>query len=94
MINHLPLNTPYFPILLSLIPFFLPTILFQKTNPFFLFPPLFLTILFPLAFLYLTPIPYNTYKIPPHIIYFFLQPPTISFPSPLCKNPQLLVKHS
>lgn len=30
MINHLALNTPYFGILLSVIPFFLATILFEK----------------------------------------------------------------
>ncbi len=43
MINHLALNTPYFGILLSVIPFFLATILFEKTNRFFLFAPLFVS---------------------------------------------------
>ena len=37
MINHLALNTPYFGILLSVIPFFLATILFEKTNQLDLF---------------------------------------------------------
>lgn len=32
MINHLALNTPYFGILLSVIPFFLATILFEKLS--------------------------------------------------------------
>nr|MQS74710.1 antiholin LrgB [Escherichia coli] len=54
MINHLALNTPYFGILLSVIPFFLATILFEKTNRFFLFAPLFVSMVFGVAFLYLT----------------------------------------
>lgn len=62
MINHLALNTPYFGILLSVIPFFLATILFEKTNRFFLFAPLFVSMVFGVAFLYLTGIPYKTYK--------------------------------
>ena len=32
MINHLALNTPYFGILLSVIPFFLATILFENKS--------------------------------------------------------------
>ncbi|WP_186310144.1 LrgB family protein, partial [Staphylococcus epidermidis] len=78
MIQHLPINTPYFPILLSLIPFLIPTYFYKKTNPFFLLPPLFLTILPRIPFFKFTPITYHNYKIPRHIINFFLQPPTIS----------------
>ncbi|WP_186304825.1 LrgB family protein, partial [Staphylococcus epidermidis] len=36
----------------------------------------------------------QNYKIPRHIINFFLQPPTISFPIPLYPNHQLLKKYS
>ncbi len=68
MINHLALNTPYFGILLSVIPFFLVTILFEKTNRFFLFAPLFVSMVFGVAFLYLTGIPYKTYKIGGHYL--------------------------
>ncbi len=34
MIEHLAINTPYFGILLSLIPFIIATFLFKKTNGF------------------------------------------------------------
>lgn len=93
MINHLALNTPYFGILLSVIPFFLATILFEKTNRFFLFSPLFVSMVFGVAFLYLTGIPYKTYKIGGDIIYFFLEPATICFAIPLYKKREVLVKH-
>ncbi|MCP8588578.1 antiholin-like protein LrgB, partial [Acinetobacter baumannii] len=93
MINHLALNTPYFGILLSVIPFFLATILFEKTNRFFLFAPLFVSMVFGVAFLYLTGIPYKTYKIGGDIIYFFLEPATICFAIPLYKKREVLVKH-
>ncbi len=43
MIEHLGINTPYFGILLSIIPFIVATILFKKTNGFFLFTPLFVS---------------------------------------------------
>ncbi len=54
MINHLALNTPYFGILLSVIPFFLATVFIEKTNRFFLFAPLFVSMVFGVTLLYLT----------------------------------------
>ena len=89
MINHLALNTPYFGILLSVIPFFLATILFEKQIV--LFAPLFVSMVFGVAFLYLTGIPYKTYKIGGDIIYFFLEPATICFAIPLYKSVKCLL---
>ncbi|GAB5673441.1 hypothetical protein JMUB7503_27280 [Staphylococcus aureus] len=63
MINHVALNTPYFGILVAVIPFILAAILFEKTNRFFLFAPLFVSRVVDVAFLYVTGIPYMTYKI-------------------------------
>ena len=48
---------------------------------------------FGVAFLYLTGIPYKTYKIGGDIIYFFLEPATICFAIPLYKKREVLVKH-
>uniref|UniRef100_UPI0016431BAA LrgB family protein n=1 Tax=Staphylococcus epidermidis TaxID=1282 RepID=UPI0016431BAA len=47
-----------------------------------------------IPFFKFTPITYHNYKIAPHIINFFLQPPTISFPIPLYPKPQVLKKYS
>ena len=41
MIEHLGINTPYFGILVSLIPFVIATYFYKKTNGFFLLAPLF-----------------------------------------------------
>ena len=70
---------------------FLATILFEKTNRFFLFAPLFVSMVFGVAFLYLTGIPYKTYKIGGDIIYFFLEPATICFAIPLYKSVKCLL---
>jgi holin-like protein LrgB len=44
MIEHLGINTPYFGILVSLIPFVIATYFYKKTNGFFLLAPLFVVI--------------------------------------------------
>ncbi|MDF0244200.1 antiholin-like protein LrgB [Staphylococcus pseudintermedius] len=93
MVNHLAIDTPYFGILLSVIPFLIATVLFKKTNGFFLFAPLFVAMVFGVAFLHFTGIPYEKYKIGGDIINFFLGPATISFAIPLYKKRDVLVKH-
>lgn len=93
MVNHLALDTPYFGILLSVIPFLIATYLFKKTNGFFLFAPLFVAMVVGVAFLYFTGIPYENYKIGGDIINFFLEPATIAFAIPLYKKRDVLVKH-
>ena len=71
MIEHLGINTPYFGMLLSLIPFIIATYLFKKTKGFFLFTPLFFTMVVGIVFLKLTGIDYANYKIGGDIINFF-----------------------
>ncbi|EKU48127.1 antiholin-like protein LrgB [Staphylococcus massiliensis] len=93
MADHLAINTPYFGILLSVIPFIIATVLFKKTNGFFLFAPLFVTMVVGVMFLYFTGIPYEKYKIGGDIIYFFLEPATICFAIPLYKKRDVLKKH-
>ncbi|MEQ6960689.1 antiholin-like protein LrgB [Staphylococcus arlettae] len=93
MIEHLGINTPYFGILLSIIPFIIATILFKKTNGFFLFTPLFVSMVFGIAFLKLTGIDYANYKIGGDIINFFLEPATICFAIPLYKRRDVLKKY-
>ena len=90
MINHLALNTPYFGILLSVIPFFLATILFEKLIV-SSYSHRYLSVWYLVAFLYLTGIPYKTYKIGGDIIYFFLEPATICFAIPLYKSVKCLL---
>ncbi|WP_214307317.1 antiholin-like protein LrgB [Staphylococcus pseudoxylosus] len=93
MIEHLAINTPYFGILLSLIPFIIATFLFKKTNGFFLFTPLFVSMVVGIAFLKLTGIDYANYKIGGDIINFFLEPATICFAIPLYKKRDVLKKY-
>ena len=93
MIEHLAINTPYFGILLSLIPFIIATFLFKKTNGFFLFTPLFVSMVVGIAFLKLTGIDYANYKIGGDIINFFLEPATICFAIPLYKRRDVLKKY-
>ena len=90
MIEHLGINTPYFGILLSLIPFIIATMLFKKTNGFFLFTPLFVSMVVGIAFLKITGISYENYKIGGDIINFFLEPATICFAIPLYKRREVL----
>ena len=93
MIEHLGINTPYFGILLSIIPFIVATILFKKTNGFFLFTPLFVSMVFGIAFLKLTGIDYANYKIGGDIINFFLEPATICFAIPLYRKREVLKRY-
>lgn len=50
MIEHLGINTPYFGILVSLIPFVIATYFYKKTNGFFLLAPLFVSMVAGIAF--------------------------------------------
>ena len=59
MIEHLGINTPYFGILVSLIPFVIATYFYKKTNGFFLLAPLFVSMVAGIAFLKLTGISYE-----------------------------------
>lgn len=93
MIEHLGINTPYFGILLSLIPFIIATMLFKNTNGFFLFTPLFVSMVVGIAFLKITGISYENYKIGGDIINFFLEPATICFAIPLYKRREVLKKY-
>ena len=70
MLDHLGIHTPYFGILLSLIPFVIATYLY-KTNGFFLLAPLFVSMVVGIVFLKVTGISYQDYKIGGNIINFF-----------------------
>ena len=85
MVDHLGITTPYFGILVSLIPFVIAQY-FYKTNGFFLLAPLFVAMVAGIVFLKVTGISYENYKIGGDIINFFLEPATISFAIPLYKN--------
>ena len=93
MIEHLGINTPYFGILVSLIPFVIAQYFYKKTNGFFLLAPLFVAMVAGIAFLKLTGISYAQYKVGGDIIYFFLEPATISFAIPLYKKRDVLKKY-
>ena len=93
MLDHLGIHTPYFGILLSLIPFVIATYLYKKTNGFFLLAPLFVSMVVGIVFLKVTGISYQNYKIGGNIINFFLEPATISFAIPLYKKRDVLKKY-
>ena len=93
MIEHLGINTPYFGILVSLIPFVIATYFYKKTNGFFLLAPLFVSMVAGIAFLKLTGISYENYKIGGDIINFFLEPATICFAIPLYRKREVLKKY-
>ena len=93
MIEHLGISTPYFGILVSLIPFVIAQYFYKKTNGFFLLAPLFVSMVAGIAFLKLTGISYEHYKIGGDIINFFLEPATISFAIPLYKKRDVLKKY-
>lgn len=93
MIEHLGINTPYFGILVSLIPFVIATYFYKKTNSFFLLAPLFVSMVAGIAFLKLTGISYENYKIGGDIINFFLEPATICFAIPLYRKREVLKKY-
>ena len=93
MIEHLGINTPYFGILVSLIPFVIATYFYKKTNGFFLPAPLFVSMVAGIAFLKLTGISYENYKIGGDIINFFLEPATICFAIPLYRKREVLKRY-
>ena len=93
MIEHLGINTPYFGILVSLIPFVIATYFYKKPNGFFLLAPLFVSMVAGFAFLKLTVISYENYKIGGDIINFFLEPATICFAIPLYRKREVLKKY-
>ena len=93
MIEHLGINTPYFGILVSLIPFVIANYFYKKTNGFFLLAPLFVSMVAGIAFLKLTGISYENYKIGGDIINFFLEPATICFAIPLYRKREVLKKY-
>lgn len=93
MIEHLGINTPYFGILVSLIPFVIATYFYKKTNGFFLLEPLFVSMVVGIAFLKLTGISYENYKIGGDIINFFLEPATICFAIPLYRKREVLKRY-
>ena len=93
MIEHLGINTPYFGILVSLIPFVIATYFYKKTNGFFFLAPLFVSMVAGIAFLKLTGISYENYKIGGDIINFFLEPATICFAIPLYRKREVLKRY-
>jgi len=92
-LDHLGINSVYFGILLTILPFMLGQYLFKKTNGFFLFAPLFVGMVFGIAFLSITGISYDTYSKGGSIISFFLEPATICFAIPLYKKRDVLQKY-
>lgn len=93
MVDHLGITTPYFGILVSLIPFVIAQYFYKKTNGFFLLAPLFVAMVAGIIFLKVTGISYENYKIGGDIINFFLEPATISFAIPLYKKRDVLKKY-
>lgn len=93
MWEQLGVNTPYFGILLTVVPFMIAQILFKKTNGFVLFAPLFVGMVFGIAFLLVTGISYDSYKVGGSIVSFFLEPATICFAIPLYKKRDVLQKY-
>lgn len=93
MFDHLGINSVYFGILLTILPFMLGQYLFKKSNGFFLFAPLFVGMVFGIVFLSVTGISYETYSKGGSIISFFLEPATICFAIPLYKKRDVLQKY-
>ena len=93
MADHLGITTPYFGILVSLIPYIIAQYFYKKTNGFFLLAPLFVAMVAGIVFLKVTGISYDNYKIGGDIINFFLEAATISFAIPLYKKRQVLRKY-
>lgn len=93
MFDHLGINSVYFGILLTILPFMLGQYLFKKSNGFFLFAPLFVGMVFGIVFLSVTGISYETYSKGGSIISFFLEPATICFAIPLYKKRDVLKKY-
>ncbi|MGK0575792.1 antiholin-like protein LrgB [Macrococcus capreoli] len=93
LLDHLGVNTVYFGILLTIVPFVIGQILFKKSNGFFLFAPLFVGMVFGITFLAVTGIDFDTYNKGGSIISFFLEPATICFAIPLYKKRDVLQKY-
>ena len=92
MIEHLGINTPYFGILVSLIPFVIATYFYK--NEWFLFTSTFIRKYgCRYCFLKLTGISYENYKIGGDIINFFLEPATICFAIPLYRKREVLKRY-
>lgn len=85
--------TPYVGIMISLVAFGIGTLLFKKTNGFFLFTPLFVAMILGVIFLKVTGISYEDYSKGGSIIAFFLEPATIAFAIPLYKKRDVLKKY-
>lgn len=85
--------TPYVGIMISLVAFGIGTLLFKKTNGFFLFTPLFVAMVLGVIFLKATGISYADYSKGGSIIAFFLEPATIAFAIPLYKKRDVLKKY-
>ncbi|MDK7114825.1 antiholin-like protein LrgB [Staphylococcus pettenkoferi] len=92
-ILDLIVHTPYFGILLSVVPFTIAAYFFKKTNGFFLLAPLFVGMVVGIAFLKITGISYENYKIGGDIVNFFLEPATMCFAIPLYKKRDVLKRY-
>ncbi|WP_306439781.1 antiholin-like protein LrgB [Staphylococcus marylandisciuri] len=92
-IIDLIIHTPYFGILLSVVPFTVATYFFKKTNGFFLLAPLFVGMVVGIVFLKVTGISYANYRIGGDIVNFFLEPATMCFAIPLYKKREVLKRY-
>jgi holin-like protein LrgB len=84
------LQSPFFGITLSLVSYLIGVYLFKISKKFFLFTPLFVSMVLGVLFLYFTKISYTDYKKGGDIIIFFLNPATIAFAIPLYKRAVIL----
>lgn len=86
------ISSPFFGISLSLITYVIGIYLFKVSKQFFLFTPLFVSMVLGVAFLHFTGINYEHYKKGGDIIMFFLTPATVAFAIPLYKRAAILKK--
>lgn len=84
---------PFFGILVTLGTFALGKYLFNKTNGFFLFAPLFVGMVLGIVILKTTGVSYGTYNEGGKIVSFFLEPATVCFAIPLYKKRDVLKKY-
>lgn len=82
--------TPYVGIVISFVVFGIGTFLFKKSNNFFLFTPLFVSMILGVIILKALGISYESYNEGGSVISFFLEPATIAFAIPLYKKRELL----
>jgi holin-like protein LrgB len=85
--------TPYFGIIVSIVAYGIGMILFKKTKGFFLFTPLFVSMVLGILFLKLAHFSYADYNNGGKIINFFLDPATVAFAIPLYKQADKLKKY-